>query len=197
MKTIDKEEDSLQQLKEAWRNTNLRISSLEQENSDFMRRLGNHRLKTLQSRLKEQMTRVLILCFIAMAWLGPALSRCGMPLWFCAVAVVFMGLMALSLLNIRRSVTRVNLSTMSTAEALRGVAKTRALMVRHRQLGLALATPLLVFMIYHSYAEEALLYGILTGIAVGVALGIMLHRRGQRLLRAIQDQLDYELNDDE
>lgn len=179
----------LEQLKHNWQG----LDSLDLPES-FTRPQGkwvgyNRSLSSLL-RLK-RLYRVLIIISFLWVFLFPCImSRFAIPGPVSVAGSVFFALMGVLMIWIYRGIVNVDLSRMTVVEALSAVCRLQIMRRRHKLIGYAMMTPLLVMLLYYFYTISLpMFYGGLVGAVIGFVIGINNDRLASRWIASMKAEL--------
>lgn len=185
-------EPDLEQLRRSWR----RATSATSADTASARCLRDMEHRALTERIATPAYRLERIAFrpILFIIIGVAISllfRRSDPVIMAAMDLFFI-VMAVIHLRIYRMVRQLQPSAMTVSEMLATLCRIEIARSRARITGMALALPLVAWMMYVFAAEygEYALYGSCVGLVAGLTAGICIWRKGARLIRQMKKQLE-------
>ncbi len=155
-------------------------------------------VRTTSEKLARRFRSLGVVSFLAIAFVGPLRNILG-PLgdnlaWVYALFMIAMGVMDLSLY---RRIQQGHWMELPIAHAYQAVTRFRILRLRLQVVSIALAIPLLAWMlwIFYHHEDEGLFIGGLIGLVTGLVVGLCTNARINREIRFLKDQLSDQVTE--
>lgn len=180
---------NIDDLKSNWNSLNMPPEYGGQATRDIVSRVERGGVSTLRDRLSAISSRLSRLCFVSIFFMVPFLHDFPVMTVLADCFFIFMGVMhAIAC----RRVRSLNFSQMTVRESIYRVGIIERDRVRRRAIGMVLAFPLVVYMIFTftSVYGEYYLYGCITGGVIGLILGFIINRRAVTIIREMRSQLN-------
>ena len=171
---------NIEEMKKAWEQTDMRLSSLEAETSRLAQSASRRRhtvFDNLRNRYRRfsivasTMVCVMVLYAVAELWPGPY------SVWISLAMSIYFIVVSVMDYSIYRRLSEIDIDTMSVSEVTRTVISCRR---RHLQF-MAVLIPscilLLGILVWQAFDDEYMLLGMCAGAIVGVIIGIRSYRR--------------------
>jgi len=190
---MDAHDNELDEIRHQWQSLKVDRQRLEQANRRLSQRLSAERAVSKQKRLSNYYRRIGIASVIILPILAvPLYYIVGMPLW---VSLLYAAVgIALGTMNLRFSmfISDTDYITMPTCDAMIHARRVLLWQARLRNLGIILATVVLVpiFMYLYALNNTSGLTGGIAGGAVGVAIGFALYCKKRRAARNMLSDLE-------
>ena len=132
---------------------------------------------------------------IIFIWCSPlTLTRLEFPNWAVGLVTLYFGLMAGLCIMMYRRIRRIDFGNTPIITLLEQVESIYTLYNRQTTIGILLACPILLMMLYFMHANEAAFLGGITGAIVGTIVGIINNIRFRRYIREIRNELSMALS---
>ncbi len=185
--------NNIEDLQRQWQAMELCVEDLERRNRILASRLNENRACGLRHKLMNYRKRSAILCIVAPLLLAPVLVRSLDASWYLYVVyTLFFWFMGLVNWIIYRRISRIDLSSATTGQALLYVYDVRRYVRYGRLAGWCFAIPVLVwiFSIFYEIGDPAIICGGWLGLLIGLAIGVCADYRQRRLLRQLRVELE-------
>lgn len=188
----------IEDLRRQWQAVNLRVDDLERRNRQLTSELSRHKAVGLRQRLMRYRMRSTLICLALPLILAPVLINLHGTSWlFLVTYMLFFWIMAGSNFMIWRSLSRIDISSATTGEAILNVYNVHRYIRFGRVLGWSLAVPLLVWMfsIFYDVGDSGMIWGGWAGLLVGLAIGFCVDYRQRKMLRQLRLEIELACTD--
>lgn len=189
---------NIDELKNSWKNIELRVANLEEENRRLARKLRDNAAISYRRNLSRRYLMAIIACIVSPFSLIGINEQYPVPMSLTLCYIAFFVVMAFSMGYSLYLLCATDYISMPTKEAMIAVTRLEILRKRHNLIGYALAIPLLAYMFYYFYqcGETNMMIGAIVGLVVGFIIGTCIERKTRRIIRQLRDTLASELQDD-
>lgn len=190
---------NIDELKNSWKNIELRVSHLEAENRRLARKLRNNAAMSYRSNFSRRYIMAIIACIVAPFSLIGINVQTPVPISLIVCYVVFFIVMALLMAYTLYRLRKTDYTSIPTKETMVAVTQFEIMRKRHNLIGYALAVPLLSYMFYYFYqvGQREMIVGAIVGLIVGFIVGLFIESRTRRIIRHLRDTLASELQEDQ
>lgn len=190
---------NIDELKNSWKNIELRVSHLEDENRRLARKLRNNAAMSYRSNLSRRYIMAIIACIVAPFSLIGINEQTPLPMLLIVGYIVFFVVMALLMGYTLYRLRTTDYISIPTKAAIVAVTQLEIMRKRHNLIGYALAVPLLSYIFYFLYqvGHRGMIVGAIVGLVVGFIVGVFIDRRTRRIIRHLRDTLASELQEDQ
>lgn len=182
---------NIDDLKSNWNSLKFPPGYVGEDAREIVSRVENGRVTTLRDRLGAISRQLSIFCvwgiFIMIPFFRDSPTLAILAICF----FIFLGVMHY---RAYRRVSSLNFSNMTVKEAIYTVSVIEERRIRLRAVGMTLAFPLTVYMIFtlSSIYGSGILYGCIAGGIIGAILGLLINRRAVSIIREMRSQLNQE-----
>lgn len=171
-------------IRQAWKNTNLRLDSLHSAVEKTVVALRQRNIDSSLQRLRRIFSRQIRLCCLCIVSIPLAVYPVSHGnIWMSLVMAVFFIVMGISIYGLRKRLNTVDCARGNVVDSLKTVSAVEIGLKRHTMLGSALGLPILVwFFSFIGLDNLPMLLGGCLGLVAGVAIGLHVKQSIRRSL---------------
>lgn len=197
MNNVKKVTMNIDQLKSQWKNLNPQSGIMDGVHDSL---LAGHRYKraaTLADKLRRRYLRATVLCLLAPVLMCPVSRFIDMPLPLMIAYPAYFAVMLVFNLILCRRVKKLEPLDCTVKDALIRVTGFAILRRRLESVGIMLAIPLMVYLIwiFKKSGDTGLWWGAIAGAVIGVGIGLIVDVHTVRIIRQMKADLSRELGD--
>lgn len=179
---------NIDELKQNWNSISLPPDAPMPEVRELENRVVSRNVSTLRDRIYRIHLRLGFLACLGNFTMIPFAKENP---WMVAYAFLFFILMAVLHFSLALWVHKLDYSRMTVKEALESVYKLENRRNQNRIIGITMAIPLVICMIYtfaYGY-DPAFLWGCVAGACIGAAIGLVINHKTVAMLREMKQEL--------